>query len=650
MVQGVAQVTPRRRALMTCLLAIAVGLVVVPRATADVAPQKNWKRLQTPNFHLLGNASDGDMRDVAERLEQFRDAMALLFTKLKPATNRPRVLVFRNHRSYDPFKPQYDGKPASVGGYFLRGQDVDTITLTVENRDDNFGVIYHEYVHLLMADSIGTLPIWVSEGLAEYYSSFTTTANGKQAFLGRPHASHVYRLREEFLPLPELVGAQRDSSHYNERDKKGVFYAESWALVHYLLLGDQQRYAPQAAALVGALAEGQPFDRACRDILKVEPAQLERGLRRYIRDGQFMQQVATFEDRLNRLTALPLTPATEADVHAALGDLLQRLGRDEDAEAQLKRALELEPESPMAHAALGQLRVRQQRAADARDHLERAARSDSATYLTHFQLALLLNEALREQGTARDETLVGRQEAALRKSVSLNPGFAEAWYRLGLLVSTKADGAAEALSDVEQAATLAPGREHYRLTLAYLHANAQRFAAARIIARLLVERGADDTVRAQAQALLERIAAFERHALQAKAAAATTGTPAADAGTRFDEMPAAAGPRAVIPVFREPQAGEERAFGYLVAIECKTDAVVLHLDVDGRAVTASAPRFDAIDFITYRDDLTGNLSCGKRSALDAVVATFRRSAAAAPHVGTAIAIEFVPKGYIPTKP
>jgi hypothetical protein len=205
------------------------------------------------------------------------------------------------------------------------------------------------------------------------------------------------------------------------------------------------------------------------------------------------------------------------------------------------------------------------------------------------------------------------------------------------------------LADAEKAAALAPGRESYRLTIAYLHANAQRFAASRAIARLLVERGADADVRAQAQTLLDRISAFERHAERARTAATANGTPVADTGTRFDESPATTSPGAMMPVFREQKDGEERAFGYLVAIECKQDAVVLHFDVDGKALTASATRFDAIDFISYRDDLTGNLACGKRAALDAVIATFRRTPAEAPHVGTAIAVEFVPKGYVPTK-
>ena len=44
-------------------------------------------------------------------------------------------------------------------------------------------------------------------------------------------------LRERFIPLPELMAVRHDSPLYNEGDRRSIFYAESWALLHYLLMG-----------------------------------------------------------------------------------------------------------------------------------------------------------------------------------------------------------------------------------------------------------------------------------------------------------------------------------------------------------------------------------------------------------------------------
>ena len=156
------------------------------------------------------------------------------------------------------------------------------------------------------------------------------------------------------------------------------------------------------------------------------------------------------------------------------------------------------------------------------------------------------------------------------------------------------------------------------------------------------------TGRDRAQALHDRVDAYLRHVAQAKAAAAANNLTVTESDTsalRFDE--AARGQGQLIPDLRAPQNGEERHFGYLVAIECQPSAVIVHLDIQGQALTVRAARFDAIDFISYRDDLRGALGCGRRTALDGVVATFRRETTAAPHAGTVVAVEFVPRGFMP---
>ena len=69
-------------------------------------------------------------------------------------------------------------------------------------------------------------------------------ANGRrnEVLIGTPKVGYLYLLRQvELLPLKTLFSIGTDSPHYNERDKQGIFYGESWALVHYLMLGDRGR-------------------------------------------------------------------------------------------------------------------------------------------------------------------------------------------------------------------------------------------------------------------------------------------------------------------------------------------------------------------------------------------------------------------------
>src|SRR5438132_806730 len=78
--------------------------------------------------------------------------------------------------------------------------------------------------------------------------------------MGRPIPSHVVALRSETpLPLRELFAINTSSKEYNEGAHLGMFYAESWALVHYLMLGSTERQG-QLATFLGLVGSGRNVD------------------------------------------------------------------------------------------------------------------------------------------------------------------------------------------------------------------------------------------------------------------------------------------------------------------------------------------------------------------------------------------------------
>lgn len=102
----------------------------------------------------------------------------------------------------------------------------------------------------------------------------------------------------------------------------------------------------------------------------------------------------------------------------------------------------------------------------------------------------------------------------------------------------------------------------------------------------------------------------------------------------------AAGPRAVA-TFRQTRAGEHREYGRLEAIECGPAGIVFQLRVGTEAVRVAATQFADVDFISYRDDLYGEIQCGRRDSPDAVYITWTEP------LRQVVAVEFLPKGYVP---
>src|SRR6266699_3350902 len=232
-------------------------------ATQGTALAKdNWMSVRSKNFFLVGNASEKDIRQVANRLEQFRQIFALVFPKANFTSPVPTtVIVLKSDSSYKPFKAN-----PNVAGYFQPGEDVNYITLTTERASDDqpFRTIFHEYVHLLVENTMGgAVPLWFNEGLAEYYSTFDIKDDYRRVILGDLIANHVLYLREnKFLPLRTLFAVDYKSPYYNEGNKMNVFYAESWMLMHYLLQGDGQKHRPQLAKFVDQLRANATIDEA----------------------------------------------------------------------------------------------------------------------------------------------------------------------------------------------------------------------------------------------------------------------------------------------------------------------------------------------------------------------------------------------------
>ena len=264
------------------LLSLFVSLAVPAGAIAE--PQ--WRMVRSPNFVVLGDAGEKPLQDVAMRLEQFRTALGRVLPGVELATPVPTVLVvFESSKSYEAFGPRREGRPVQAAGFFLAGPDVNYITLTLDSGHDGLRVAFHEYSHLILHNWMASVPAWLDEGLAEYYSTFQLATNGKSATIGLAIPHHAGLLRERFMPLSDLLAVDRQSSVYNEGDQRTLFYAGSWALTHYLLMETPKGDA-KIARYLALVAGGETVDRAVQQAFEMPPAALERLLRRLRQSGR----------------------------------------------------------------------------------------------------------------------------------------------------------------------------------------------------------------------------------------------------------------------------------------------------------------------------------------------------------------------------
>lgn len=640
-------------------------LLALHLSASSVAAKDTWINVHSKNFNLIGNASEKDIRQVATRLEQFRDVFTRLFTKVKFTTPVPTtVIVFKSDNSYKPFKPMSD-----VAGYFQSGEDVNYITLTTETRgDDPFRTIFHEYVHLLVNNTMGgSVPIWFNEGLAEFYSTFRMESGDRKVILGDVVSNHVLYLREQkMIPLRVLFSVEHDSPQYNESSKRGVFYAESWALMHYLIEGKDGARKEQLGRFINLLTSNVPPEKAFQTAFQTSYEAFEKELRNYVQGSSYRGTFVEFPEKLEFDSGMQSAPITEAEAQAYLGDLLQHTHRLDDADARLKQALALDPNLPMAHASLGMVRVYQNRLAEARQELERAVAANSQNYLAHYYYAFALSrEGLNTGGltSGYSPALAETMRAELRKAIELSPTFPQSYSLLAFVNLVTGEQLDESITMLKRALTISPGKQNLSFMLAQLYMHKQDYKTVREILQPLVNSPSTDRqMREHAQTLLNEAASNEEQLARFNAANANAGSGGGtshlqrrsnnSSGTNAAQNEDASSTTSVDPMsymeeaLRKPQTGETRISGTLLKIECNAKGIFFVIKVGEGLLKFHTDAFEKMDISTYTPDVSGDITCGPRAQENTVVLTYLPSKDARLKVdGVAVALEFVPKEF-----
>jgi tetratricopeptide (TPR) repeat protein len=636
----------RHRPLVHVLRTTVLLLLLVPLAAPIASAKDTWISVRSKNFLLVGDASEKEIRQVAVRLEQFREAYTLLFSNaptkpLVPTT----VIVFKNDNSYKPFKPT-----SYTAGYFQAGEDINYITLTSERmarNDEPFRVIFHEYVHLMVNSTLGTVPTWFSEGLAEYYSSFSIN-DDRKVTLGRVVGNHVLFLRQQkLLPLRTLFGVDHTSPYYNEKDQANVFYAQAWALVHYLILGNQGQRNHQMSRFLELINTGKSTDAAFTEAFQTTYEALEKGLQEYIQRRAYPAQTVILKNKLGADSEIVSTLLSEAEAQAYLGDLLlhsQRL----DAEAYLQKALTLNPALGMANSSLGLLRARQGRFEEARRHLEKAVAANSQNYLAHYYYALALSRQGMDSnnvvyGYAPESLAVMRRE--LLKVIELAPDFAEGYHLLAFVNLVASEQLDESIGLMKKALTLSPGRAEYVFVLGQIYLSQEKFDLARQLFQPLAQSGADKELRQRARSLLDRAIFVED--LRQRQAEFNRNRGRGNGVAESQDKEITLDPLLELEeALRKPAAGEARVVGNLIRIDCGPKTIVFTIQVGESLMKVQTESFKEMSFRTFTQTIKGEITCGVRKNSEPVVVTYKPvGESRTPAAGTAITMEFVPKEF-----
>jgi tetratricopeptide (TPR) repeat protein len=456
----------------------------------------SWVEVKSPNFVVISDASAKQARRTARSLEQFRRLLQTALPKLKVDSGSPLIaFALRDEKSLKTLLPKdaLQKGAATPGGLFLGSSERNFVLLRMDAPEDQrYHAIYHEYVHLVLSLNFRDLPLWLNEGLAEFFG-YANVGDGNSD-LGNPSPALLETLQTgTMLPLAALMEVKHDSPYYRREGMVEVFYAQSWALTHYFMVGDKRAHIAQLAEFLGLLQNDVPETEAAKRAFSDMKA-LERSLQNYIHLMSFyhLKIPIKLSEREDQYPVRELSPA---DSLALRGEVLVHVDRTDEAKTMLEQALQLDARSALANEGMGILYTRLQKQEQAEKYFAAAAELDSASFLANYYAA--------HAAYVNDDP--ARVESYLRKALAINPNFVPAYQNLSEHLINQKEKLPEALQLSQKAASLEPAKLDHQINIARILILMERDDEAKTLAERILAIASKDADASEARFLLSRI-------------------------------------------------------------------------------------------------------------------------------------------------
>ena len=254
---------------------VAALLLPVAMGTAqDRALAAWWDRAPTYSSKFYRIRTDLP-RAEAQRLSRHLDAVHEAYLRQLGSLN-PRapealdVLIFHRRDDYRlTMRARFGVDATGTGGMFVRGGTGSALAFWTEGlpRHRLYHVIQHEGFHQFASSRFGNdLPLWVNEGLAEYFG--TAVLDGTTFIAGQANARVLEQLhdgleRGAMVPFRRMLAMSHEAWADSVRSGDAALrYHQAWSMVHFLINGEGGRYRKAFEAYLRAMNRGHTPDVA----------------------------------------------------------------------------------------------------------------------------------------------------------------------------------------------------------------------------------------------------------------------------------------------------------------------------------------------------------------------------------------------------
>ena len=409
--------------------------VLLFAAGDSVGGEKPWIEVKSPHFRVLTDAGAGDARRVAREFEQLREVFASQYPTFRLESGAP-LLIFaaRDEETAKALVPfLWKAKGAKPAGYFQQSWERKFALIRLDAWNTGFGghqIVFHEYTHSLLHINARWLPTWMDEGIAEFYAY--TMFRENDTVIGTPTERYRTLQWKSFIPIETLISVNHSSPYYREEDKAQMFYAESWALIHYLLFSPNIEGSKKLNDFYQKLQQGEEQKKAFVEVFG-SFKDMDKALDAYIHQFRFLAGVIKNKIRMNDKD-YPAQELTMAETQAEIGGFHLWTHDLGNVRPYVNDALQNDPKLGLAHEEMGFLDFVDGKDAESLKEFTQAYDLDKMRYLSLFAKTML--SPVASSNVPADQEAFAK---ALKAVLTVNPQYAPAYVQLARLAVRQGD-------------------------------------------------------------------------------------------------------------------------------------------------------------------------------------------------------------------
>ena len=463
---------------------------------------RKWIEVSTEHFRIRSTLSERKTIRLIRNLDLLRLTVPIITNVARTESTIPtHIYAVKNSGDFQRF-----GIDRNTVGRFISGLRNNTILIRDTSNMDETAIVLHEYVHFLLRNHSGyEYPRWYNEGYAEYLSGTGIRRGSFQ--VGRPPEHRMYGLQyNNWLAAEKLL----DPDAYRNLTPSGVgmFYAQSWLLVHFLMnrTDRDSRFADDMRRYLDLTRSGADEVEAFGTAFGVSGDSLIRDLKRYLERSCCMVYNVKI-DAIQPEFNTEVRRLSKPEISLGLAQTAAELGKHDVARHWYEIAVTDDATRPWAEAGLGDLLKFADEFDAARPHFETAVGLAPNDAYIQLDLAEFWFDKIKTtQFESEREAYINRARSGFVKAWKIDDTMPETYYMYGqtyLLEGTNPDKAIEMFLE---AARLHPSSVQIRGSLAEAYAMAGQKDDAIAVAQAILHWGHNENRAARyARALIARL-------------------------------------------------------------------------------------------------------------------------------------------------